>query len=172
MLTSFAYPLEGGLGEIVVATTRVETMLGDTAIAIHPDDPRYKHLHGKFAVHPFNGRRLKIVCDNVLVDMAFGTGAVKVSWILAALGISPLLFSSSYSESNWTQLYISQITPAHDPNDFEVGKRHDLQFINIFTDDGKINSNGGEEFAGMPRFQARTAVTEALKRRVLLSLQI
>lgn len=65
-----------------------------------------------------------------------------------------------------------QITPAHDPNDFEVGKRHDLQFINIFTDDGKINSNGGEEFAGMPRFQARTAVTEALKKKVHLSLQI
>lgn len=100
MLTSFAYPLEGDLGEIVVATTRVETMLGDTAIAIHPDDPRYKHLHGKFAVHPFNGRRLKIVCDNVLVDMTFGTGAVKVSWILAAQSVSPLLFSNSYSESN------------------------------------------------------------------------
>ncbi|XP_057805457.1 valine--tRNA ligase, mitochondrial 1 [Salvia miltiorrhiza] len=136
VLTSFAYPLEGDLGEIVVATTRVETMLGDTAIAIHPDDPRYKHLHGKFAVHPFNGRKLKIVCDSVLVDMKFGTGAVK-------------------------------ITPAHDPNDFEVGKRHDLKFINIFTDDGKINTNGGEEFAGMPRFKAREAVTQALKEKGL-----
>lgn len=102
MLTSFAYPLEGDLGEIVVATTRVETMLGDTAIAIHPDDPRYKHLHGKFAVHPFNGRRLKIVCDSVLVDMKFGTGAVKVSRSFTAKIISPLLFSSSYAESNWT----------------------------------------------------------------------
>ncbi|KAL2530928.1 Valine--tRNA ligase [Forsythia ovata] len=109
VLTSFAYPLEGGLGEIVVATTRVETMLGDTAIAIHPEDPRYTRLHGKFAIHPFNGRRLPIVCDAVLVDMNFGTGAVK-------------------------------ITPAHDPNDFEVGKRHNLDFINIFTDDGRINS--------------------------------
>ncbi|KAI3474661.1 hypothetical protein Pfo_029846 [Paulownia fortunei] len=136
VLTSFAYPLEGGLGEIIVATTRVETMLGDTAIAIHPDDPRYSHLHGKSAVHPFNGRKLPIVCDAVLVDMNFGTGAVK-------------------------------ITPAHDPNDFEVGKRHNLEFINIFTDDGKINSNGGPEFAGMTRFNARAAVTEALKEKGL-----
>lgn len=78
VLTSFAYPLEGDLGEIVVATTRIETMLGDTAIAIHPDDKRYKHLHGKFALHPFNGRKLPIVCDAILVDMSFGTGAVKV----------------------------------------------------------------------------------------------
>ncbi|KAL0338421.1 UNVERIFIED_CONTAM: Valine--tRNA ligase, mitochondrial 1 [Sesamum angustifolium] len=136
VLTSFAYPLEGGLGEIIVATTRVETMLGDTAIAIHPNDPRYSHLHGKFAIHPFNGRKLPIVCDAVLVDMNFGTGAVK-------------------------------ITPAHDPNDFEVGKRHNLEFINIFTDDGNINSNGGPEFAGMPRFKARVAVTEALKEKGL-----
>ncbi|KAL8526538.1 hypothetical protein ACS0TY_015654 [Phlomoides rotata] len=132
VLTSFAYPLEEGLGEIVVATTRVETMLGDTAIAVHPEDPRYSCLHGKFAVHPFNGRKLPIVCDSILVDMNFGTGAVK-------------------------------ITPAHDPNDFEVGKRHNLEFINIITDDGKINSNGGPGFAGMPRFKARVAVIEALK---------
>ncbi|XP_050251916.1 valine--tRNA ligase, mitochondrial 1-like isoform X2 [Quercus robur] len=136
VLTSFAYPLEGDLGEIVVATTRVETMLGDTAIAIHPDDPRYKHLHGKFAIHPFNGRKLPIVCDAILVDPKFGTGAVK-------------------------------ITPAHDPNDFEVGKRHNLEFINIFTDDGKINTDGGPEFAGMPRFNAREAVTEALQKKGL-----
>ncbi|EPS67721.1 hypothetical protein M569_07052, partial [Genlisea aurea] len=131
VLTSFAYPLEGDSGEIVVATTRVETMLGDTAIAIHPEDKRYSHLHGKYAIHPFSGRKLPIVCDAVLVDMGFGTGAVK-------------------------------ITPAHDPNDFEVGKRHNLEFINIFTDDGKINSNGGPDFVGMPRFKARVAVTEAL----------
>ncbi|XP_021275468.1 valine--tRNA ligase, mitochondrial 1 isoform X2 [Herrania umbratica] len=136
VLTSFAYPLEGELGEIVVATTRVETMLGDTAIAIHPDDKRYSHLHGKFAVHPFNGRKLPIICDAILVDPSFGTGAVK-------------------------------ITPAHDPNDFEVGKRHNLEFINIFTDDGKINSNGGPEFAGMPRFKAREAVIEALQKKKL-----
>lgn len=136
VLTSFAYPLEGGLGEIVVATTRVETMLGDTAIAIHPNDTRYSHVHGKFVVHPFNGRKLPIVCDAVLVDMNFGTGAVK-------------------------------ITPAHDPNDFEVGRRHNLEFINIFTDDGKINSNGGQDYVGMPRFEARVALIEALKEKGL-----
>ncbi|KAF4384717.1 hypothetical protein F8388_004024 [Cannabis sativa] len=136
VLTSFAYPLEEDLGEIVVATTRVETMLGDTAIAVHPDDERYRHLHGKFAIHPFNGRRIPIVCDGILVDPKFGTGAVK-------------------------------ITPAHDPNDFEVGKRHNLEFINIFTDDGKINGNGGAEFVGMPRFKAREAITEALKMKGL-----
>ncbi|XP_050219299.1 valine--tRNA ligase, mitochondrial 1 [Mercurialis annua] len=136
LLTSFAYPLEGGLGEIVVATTRIETMLGDTAIAVHPDDKRYSHLHGKFAIHPFNGRKLPIVCDAVLVDPNFGTGAVK-------------------------------ITPAHDPNDFEVGKRHNLEFINIFTDDGKINSNGGSNFTGMPRFKAREEVTKALQEKDL-----
>ncbi|KAK4493458.1 hypothetical protein RD792_006625, partial [Penstemon davidsonii] len=136
VLTSFAYPLEGSLGEIVVATTRVETMLGDTAIAIHPNDPRYTHLHGKFAIHPFNGRKLPIVCDAVLVDVNFGTGAVK-------------------------------ITPAHDPDDFKVGKRHNLEFINIFTDDGLINSNGGKRFEGMQRFKARVALIEALKEKGL-----
>ncbi|KAJ6837392.1 putative valine--tRNA ligase, mitochondrial 1 [Iris pallida] len=131
VLTSFAYPLEGGLGEIVVATTRIETMLGDTAIAVHPKDARYTHLHGKFATHPFNGRKIPIICDDILVDPKFGTGAVK-------------------------------ITPAHDPNDFDVGKRHKLEFVNIFTDDGKINSNGGAKFEGMPRFNARVSVLEAL----------
>ncbi|KAF9598518.1 hypothetical protein IFM89_028050 [Coptis chinensis] len=135
VLTSFAYPLEGDLGEIVVATTRVETMLGDTAIAVHPEHDKYTHLHGKFAIHPFNGRKLKIICDEI-ADRDFGTGAVK-------------------------------ITPAHDPNDFEVGKRHNLEFINIFTDDGKINSNGGSEFEGMPRFKARAAVIEALQKKGL-----
>ncbi|XP_068655538.1 valine--tRNA ligase, mitochondrial 1 [Aristolochia californica] len=136
VLTSFAYPLEGGLGEIVVATTRVETMLGDTAIAIHPEDKRYTYCHGKYALHPFNGRRLPIVCDAILVDPEFGTGAVK-------------------------------ITPAHDPNDFEVGKRHNLEFINIFTDEGNINSNGGSEFEGMPRFKARVAIIESLQKKGL-----
>uniref|UniRef100_A0A0D9VNJ4 valine--tRNA ligase n=1 Tax=Leersia perrieri TaxID=77586 RepID=A0A0D9VNJ4_9ORYZ len=136
VLISFAYPLEEGLGEIIVATTRIETMLGDTAIAVHPEDNRYKHLHGRYAIHPFNGRKLKIICDAELVDPTFGTGAVK-------------------------------ITPAHDPNDFEVGKRHNLEFINIFTDDGKINSNGGAQFEGMPRFTARVAVIDALKAKGL-----
>ncbi|XP_011013563.1 PREDICTED: valine--tRNA ligase-like isoform X1 [Populus euphratica] len=136
VLTSFAYPIEGGLGEIVVSTTRVETMLGDTAIAVHPGDQRYSHLHGKFADHPFNGRKLPIICDAILVDPSFGTGAVK-------------------------------ITPAHDQDDFKAGKRHSLEFIVIFTDDGKINDNGGAEFSGMPRFEAREAVKEALKKRGL-----
>ncbi|KAF6175610.1 hypothetical protein GIB67_022612 [Kingdonia uniflora] len=136
VLTSFAYPLEGGLEKLVVATTRVETMLGDTAIAVHPTDKRYSHLHGKFAIHPFNGRKIPIVCDEILVDPAFGTGAVK-------------------------------ITPAHDPNDFEVGKRHNLEFISILTNDGRINSNGGPEFEGMPRFEARVALIEALKKKGL-----
>ena len=79
VLISFAYPLEESLGEIIVATTRIETMLGDTAIAVHPQDGRYKHLHGKYALHPFNGRKLKIICDAELVDPNFGTSAVKVS---------------------------------------------------------------------------------------------
>lgn len=131
-LTSFAYPLEDAMGEIVVATTRPETMLGDTAVAVHPEDSRYKQFHGKFVVHPFSGRRIPIICDAILVDPTFGTGAVK-------------------------------ITPAHDPNDFAVGKRHKLDFINIFTDDGNINSNGGECFEGMRRFDARVAVIDALK---------
>ncbi|KAJ8513382.1 hypothetical protein OPV22_003816 [Ensete ventricosum] len=137
ILISFAYPLEGDLGEIVVATTRVETMLGDTAIAVHSNDKRYTHLHGKRAVHPFNGRKLPVICDDNLVNFEYGTGAVK-------------------------------ITPAHDPNEFLVGKHHHLEFINIFTDDGKINSNGGAEFEGMPRFTARMAVTEALRTKVYL----
>jgi valyl-tRNA synthetase len=78
-LTSFAYPVEDSDEQIVVATTRLETMLGDTAVAVHPDDERYKHLHGKFVIHPFNNRRIPIVTDNVLVDMSFGTGAVKIT---------------------------------------------------------------------------------------------
>ena len=113
VITSFAYPIENSNEKIVVATTRPETMLGDTAIAVHPEDPRYKHLHGKFAVHPFLGRRIPIVCDDIVVDMEFGTGAVK-------------------------------ITPAHDPNDYEVGVRHKLEFINIMNDDGTFNENTGE----------------------------
>ncbi|KAF4622017.1 hypothetical protein D9613_009170 [Agrocybe pediades] len=93
VLTSFAYEVEGSDERIVIATTRPETMLGDTAVAVHPDDPRYTHLHGKFLKHPFvPGRRLPIVTDSIIVDMEFGTGAVK-------------------------------ITPAHDPNDYEGMKR-------------------------------------------------
>jgi len=135
-LWEFAYKIENSNDEIVVATTRPETMLGDTAIAVHPADPRYTHLHGKFAVHPFLTRRLPIICDAELVDMTFGTGAVK-------------------------------ITPAHDPNDFATGRRHQLPEINIFTEDGAINENGGE-FKGMMRFDARVAILKALDDKGLL----
>lgn len=130
VLVSFAYKIEGSDEEIIVATTRVETMLGDTAVAVHPNDERYKHLHGKFVTHPFCARKIPIVCDE-FVDMNFGTGAVK-------------------------------ITPAHDPNDYDVGKRHNLPFITIFSDDGYVVGDYGE-FTGMKRFDARRAVIGKLK---------
>jgi valyl-tRNA synthetase len=130
VLVTFAYQVEDTNEEIVVATTRIETMLGDTAVAVHPKDPRYTHLHGKFVKHPFVDRRLPIVLDD-FVDMNFGTGAVK-------------------------------ITPAHDPNDYEVGKRHNLPFITIFSDDGFIIGDYGK-FSGMKRFDARKAVLASLK---------
>ncbi|KAF9331504.1 AP-1 adaptor complex sigma subunit Aps1 [Podila minutissima] len=135
VLISFAYPVEGSDEKIIVATTRIETMIGDTAVAIHPKDERYKHLHGKFVIHPFSGRRIPIILDDIVVDMAFGTGAVKM-------------------------------TPAHDFNDYEVGKRHNLEFINILNDDGTLNNNCGE-FSGMKRFHARVAVLKALKEKGL-----
>jgi valyl-tRNA synthetase len=128
-LFDFAYPIEGG-GEIVVSTTRPETMLGDTAIAVHPDDPRYQKHIGKNVVHPFVDRRFPIIADAQLVDMKFGTGAVKV-------------------------------TPAHDPNDFATGKRHNLPQITVLALDGKMNDQAGD-FAGLDRFAARKAVKEKL----------
>ncbi|RPB27171.1 mitochondrial and cytoplasmic valyl-tRNA synthetase [Terfezia boudieri ATCC MYA-4762] len=131
-ITSFAYPIEGTVEKIIVATTRPETMLGDTAIAVHPDDERYTKFHGRAAIHPFiPGRKLPIVLDTY-VEKEFGTGAVK-------------------------------ITPAHDQNDYEIGKRHNLEFINILNDDGTFNNNVGPEFAGMKRFTARKVVVERLK---------
>jgi len=130
----FKYPLEGG-GFIECATTRPETMLGDSAVAVNPDDDRYRKLLGREVIHPFLDRKFKIIADDY-VDKEFGTGAVK-------------------------------ITPAHDPNDFEIGLRHDLQQINILTPDGHINENGGR-FAGMDRFEARKAIVEALKEKGLL----
>ncbi|KAJ1983587.1 valine--tRNA ligase [Dimargaris cristalligena] len=132
VLVCFQYQIEGSDERLTVATTRVETMLGDSAIAVHPNDPRYKHLHGKFARHPFIDRRIPIITDDQAVDMEFGTGAVK-------------------------------ITPAHDFNDYEVGKRHNLEFINILNDDGTFNANAGPKFEGMKRFHARVAVVGALK---------
>lgn len=130
-LTSFAYKVDGSDEEIIVATTRLETMLGDTGVAVHPNDPRYTHLHGKFVVHPFIDRKIPIICDDVLVDMTFGTGAVK-------------------------------ITPAHDHNDYQCGKRHNLDFITILTEDGKVANNCGK-YSGMMRYDARYEMEIELK---------
>ena len=130
-LYEFAYPLADGSGEVVVATTRPETMLGDTAVAVHPDDPRHQAKIGKVIKHPFTGREFRVIADSVLVDPKFGTGAVKV-------------------------------TPAHDPNDFECGKRHKLPFISIFDDTGVVTAEGGPEFVGLDRFKARKKVKEEL----------
>ena len=136
-LTEFAYKVKGTKKEIIVATTRLETMLGDTAVAVHPDDPRYKDIVGKELEHPFDSdRKMTVITDSELVDMNFGTGAVK-------------------------------ITPAHDPNDYQCGKRHKLQFINILNENGSINHVGGK-FEGMMRFDAREAVAKALQEKGLL----
>ena len=124
------YPIVGTDKCIEIATTRPETMLGDTAIAVHPDDERYKDLVGKMVLLPIVNKESPIVADSY-VDKEFGTGAVK-------------------------------ITPAHDPNDFEVGKRHNLEEINILNDDGTINENGGK-FAGMDRYEARKAIVKELE---------
>jgi valyl-tRNA synthetase len=132
-LWSFAYPLvepAGDRTEIVVATTRPETMLGDTAVAVHPDDERYKALLGKKVRHPLTGREIPIVGDSILVDPAFGTGAVKV-------------------------------TPAHDFNDFEVGKRHGLEMISVIGPEGKMTEAAGP-VAGMERYDARKEVKRLL----------
>ena len=120
---------------LTFATTRPETMLGDTAVAIHPDDERYSHLHGRKVLLPIVNRVIPIV-EDAYVDREFGTGVVK-------------------------------ITPAHDPNDFEVGKRHDLPVINILNDDATINKNGGK-FEGMDRYEARKAIVEELDQMGLL----
>jgi valyl-tRNA synthetase len=114
---------------IVVATTRVETMLGDTAVAVHPDDERYQHLIGQLVELPLTGRAIPIIADEH-VDPSFGTGAVKV-------------------------------TPAHDPNDFEIGRRHDLPMLSIMDEQGRI-AGTGTEFDGLDRFAARTAVRQRL----------
>ena len=129
------YPIVGTDEFLEIATTRPETMLGDTAIAVHPDDERYKDIVGKKALLPIVNREIPIVAD-YYVDKEFGTGAVK-------------------------------ITPAHDPNDFEVGKRHNLPEINIMNDDATINENGGK-YAGMDRYEARKLIVEELKEQGLL----
>ena len=124
------YPIVGTDRFLEIATTRPETMLGDTAIAVHPDDERYKDLIGKNVILPLVGREIPIV-EDYYVDKEFGTGAVK-------------------------------ITPAHDPNDFEVGKRHNLEEINIMNDDATINEKGGK-YAGMDRYEARKAIVKDLE---------
>ena len=135
------YPVMDDNGEpsktefLTFATTRPETMLGDTAVAVHPDDKRYKHLHGKKVMLPLINRVIPIVVDSY-VDMEFGTGVVK-------------------------------ITPAHDPNDFEVGKRHNLPEINIMNDDATINANGGK-FEGLDRYEARKQIVAELDELGLL----
>ncbi len=130
-LWHLAYPVADSDEKLIVATTRPETMLGDTGVAVHPDDPRYQHLIGKEIELPLTGRRIPIVGDAILVDMEFGSGAVKV-------------------------------TPAHDFNDFETGKRHDLELICIIGLDGKICEPAPAEYLGLDVKAARKAVLAAL----------
>ena len=124
------YPLADGSGSLMIATTRPETLLGDTAVAVNPEDEKYKDLVGKELILPLVGRRIPIVADDY-VELGFGTGAVK-------------------------------ITPAHDPNDFKVGQRHNLPVIKIMTDTGYINENGGK-YSGMERYEARKAMVKDLE---------
>ncbi len=124
------YPFKDGSGYLELATTRPETLLGDTAVAVNPDDERYRDAVGKTLILPLMGREIPVVADSY-VDMAFGTGVVK-------------------------------ITPAHDPNDFEVGLRHDLPIINVLTEDAHINENGGK-YQGMDRYEARKAIVTDLE---------
>lgn len=124
------YPIAGEEGRFVeIATTRPETMLGDTAIAVHPDDERYQDIIGKSVILPIVNKEIPVVADEY-VDREFGTGVVK-------------------------------ITPAHDPNDFEVGRRHDLPIVNVLNDDATINENGGK-YAGLDRYDARKKILEEL----------
>jgi len=125
------YPLSDGSGHLVVATTRPETMLGDQAVAVHPDDERYQHLIGKTITLPLVGREIPIIADDY-VDLEFGTGCVK-------------------------------ITPAHDFNDYEMGKRHNLPMLNIFTIDAAINEEAPEKYQGMDRYEARKQIVADLE---------
>ncbi|MCF7791768.1 MAG: valine--tRNA ligase [Victivallales bacterium] len=127
----FKYPLSNGDGFLEIATTRPETMLGDSAVAVNPEDERYKHLIGKMIDLPLTDRKIPIIADEH-ADPEFGTGCVK-------------------------------ITPAHDPNDFEVGLKHSLPIINIMSDDATMNEAAGEEFVGMDRFECREKVVYMMK---------
>ena len=125
------YPIRASrAGYVVVATTRPETMLGDTGVAVNPNDERYKDLVGKTCILPLMDREIPIVADEY-VEMDFGTGCVKM-------------------------------TPAHDPNDFEVGLRHNLETIRVLDDNGKVNDNGGK-YEGMDRYEARKAMVADLE---------
>ena len=124
------YPLSDGSGDIVVATTRPETMMGDTGVAVNPEDEKFKHLIGKTCILPIMNREIPIVGDEYC-EIGFGTGAVKM-------------------------------TPAHDPNDFEVGLRHNLEVIRVIADDGRINENGGK-YNGMDRYECRKAIVKDLE---------
>jgi valyl-tRNA synthetase len=135
-LWHFRYPLASGDGHLTVATTRPETMLGDSAVAVHPDDERYKDLIGQDIVLPIVGRRIPIIADDY-VDPEFGTGCVK-------------------------------ITPAHDFNDYDIGKRHDLAMYNILADDAALNDEVPEAYRGMDRFDARKAIVAELENLGLL----
>jgi len=130
-LYSIAYPLASGEGEVVVATVRPETMLADTAVAVHPDDERYAHLVGQEVVLPLVGRRLPIIADDY-VKTDFGTGALK-------------------------------ITPGHDPNDFEIGRRHGLEEIGVIGEDGLMTAAAGERYAGLTALEARARVVADLE---------
>jgi len=130
-LYSIAYPLADAEGEVVVATVRPETMLADTAVAVHPDDERYAHLIGRRCVLPLVGRELPIIAD-AYVRPDFGTGALK-------------------------------ITPGHDPNDFEIGRRHGLDELAVIGEDGRMTADAGPRFAGLPVLEAREAVVAALE---------
>lgn len=129
------YPLADGTGHIEIATTRPETMLGDTAVAVHPEDNRYKHLIGKTVILPIVGREIPIVGDDY-VDMEFGSGAVK-------------------------------ITPAHDPNDFEIGNRHNLERVLVMNEDGSMNAKAGK-YQGMDRFECRKQIVKDLQEQDVL----
>lgn len=127
------YPIKDSEESVEIATTRPETMLGDTAVAVHPEDTRYQHLIGKTAILPILGRELPIISD-AYVDLEFGTGALKV-------------------------------TPAHDPNDYDIGQRHDLEQVNILNADGSLNENAGAKYQDMDRFECRKALVEDLRKQ-------
>ncbi len=130
-LWSIRYPVSGSDEAVTIATTRPETMLGDVAVAVHPEDERYAHLVGKSLVLPLVGREIPIIADDY-VDREFGTGCVK-------------------------------ITPAHDFNDYEIGKRHQLEPLNIFTLDAKVNENAPDTYRGLDRFEARKMILDDLQ---------